>query len=99
MENSRVDDFIEQRPHFIGKNEFPFVGVIKSWEKVRGKYGTDVRIGIENDAGELRHFDLWGGNLNFMVNTKGQKLDDWVGVKVHINRTPDLKRVLSLVLN
>lgn len=101
MENSKVDEFIdiEKKPVWIGKNEFPWIGKITHCEKVKGKYGMDVRIDIQNDNGETRTFDLWGGNLNFMVNCCGNRFSDWLGRMVHVDRKADLKRVISLVLN
>lgn len=99
MENNlqQYED-IEKKPIWISKNEFPFVGKILTCEKVKGRYGTDVRIELESDTGLIRSFDLWGGNLNAMINYKGPRFVDWIGTQVCIQRGEDLKRVLSFVL-
>jgi len=100
MENNlqQYDD-IEKKPIWIAKNEFPFVGKVLSCEKVKGRYGTDVRIEIESDTGLVRAFDLWGGNLNAMINQKGPRFSEWIGTEICITRGEDLKRVLSFVLD
>jgi hypothetical protein len=98
MENSLEQYDIEKKPVWIGKNEFPFVGKILSAEKIKGRYGIDVRIELESDKGDIRNFDLWGANLNAMVNIKGPRFAAWMGERVCIQRTEDLKRVLSFVL-
>lgn len=98
MENSLEQYDIETKPIWIAKNEFPFTGKVLTCKKVPGKYGTDVRIDIESDTGQIRSFDLWGGNLNAMIHMRGPRFSEWIGTHVCIQRGADLKRVLSFVL-
>jgi len=98
MENSLESYDEPERPVWIAKNEFPFEGEIISAEKVKGRYGIDVRVQILSTTGQIRHFDLWGANLNAMTHMKGIRFADWMKTKVLIHRGEDLKRVLSFIL-
>jgi len=90
---------IETQPCWIGKNEFPFTGTIKNVEPVRGKYGkTDYRLELfSTDNGTTRNFDVWGDNLNYLVNVFGPRADGWLQQCIRIERGPDLKRVVHRV--
>jgi len=89
---------IETSPAWIQKNEFPFTGTITNVEPVKGKYGKfDYRITLRTVTEQERHFDLWGGNLNYVVSLFSADANNWLGKQIRIERGEDLKRVVHRV--
>lgn len=89
---------IETQPSYIGKNEFPFTGVIKDIRPEKGKYNKiQYVLVLENkEQFKTRELDLWGDNLAYLVNTLGPSADNWIGKEITVTRGPDLKRVVQL---
>lgn len=84
---------IETRPIWIRKDQYPYTGIIRDVTPVKGKYGTDYRLTFTDGLS----FDLWGGNLNYMVNVFGKRAETWLNRTVKIVQNDQKQRVISEV--
>lgn len=84
------DTEVELKPQWIKNEEFPYTGVIKEVKAIEGKFHTaakpqiDYRLRIDT-AFDFRHFDAFGQNINWLVNTFGPTPRDWLDKEICID--------------
>lgn len=78
--------------------EFPFTGKIVGTERLKGKYGIDVRLHLQSpNSLTVCSFDAWGENKNFLVNTVSANTGDWIGKTVKIVKDGTFRRIVEAV--
>lgn len=98
MDKQNLSDYeLPEQLNWLKPEEYPVYAKIIKTEPVRGKYGIDIRSVIKLEDGSTRHFDIWGGNLNYLRNVVGTKISSWVDTDIYI-QVLEGKKVLSLVL-